>query len=46
MSRFFFRIYALDKMTNLPAGQTREKLLKAMDGHILGQGRIMGRYKR
>jgi len=44
--RFFFRIYALDKMMNLAAGQTREKLLKAMDGHILGQGRIMGRYKR
>jgi Raf kinase inhibitor-like YbhB/YbcL family protein len=44
--RYFFRLYALDTMTNLPAGETREKLREAMEGHILAQGQLMGRYKR
>lgn len=44
--RYFFKIYALDKQLNLPAGETKDKLLKAMEGHILAQGQIMGRYQR
>jgi Raf kinase inhibitor-like YbhB/YbcL family protein len=44
--RYFFRVYALDEKLNLPAGETKARLLEAMKGHILGQGQLMGRYKR
>ncbi len=44
--RYFFKVYALDEKLNLPAGETKDRLLEAMEGHILGQGRLMGRYKR
>jgi len=44
--RYFFKIYALDSMTNLPPGATKDQLLKAMKGHILAEGRLMGKYKR
>jgi Raf kinase inhibitor-like YbhB/YbcL family protein len=44
--RYFFKVYALDTKLNLPAGETKERLLEAMEGHILGQGQLMGRYKR
>jgi len=44
--RYYFKIYALDKMLTLPAGVTKRELLKAMEGHILAEGQLMGRYKR
>jgi Raf kinase inhibitor-like YbhB/YbcL family protein len=44
--RYFFRIYALDAQIDLPAGATKPELLKAIQGHILGQGQLMGKYKR
>jgi Raf kinase inhibitor-like YbhB/YbcL family protein len=44
--RYYFKIYALDKLMNLPAGNTKAQLLKAMEGHILAEGELMGRYKR
>ncbi len=44
--RYFVKLYALDEKLNLPAGETKSKLLDAMEGHILGQGQLMGRYKR
>jgi Raf kinase inhibitor-like YbhB/YbcL family protein len=44
--RYFFKIYALDKMLDLDAGADKPALLKAMEGHILGQGQLMGKYKR
>jgi Raf kinase inhibitor-like YbhB/YbcL family protein len=44
--RYFFKLYALDTKTNLPPGATRERLLDAMEGHVLAQGQIMGRYRR
>lgn len=44
--RYYFKIYALDKMLDLGAGTTKEQLLKAIDGHILAHGQIMGRYQR
>jgi hypothetical protein len=30
----------------LETGATKAQLLKAMEGHILGEGRLMGKYKR
>jgi Raf kinase inhibitor-like YbhB/YbcL family protein len=44
--RYFFKIYALDTVIDLPPGATKQQLLKAMEGRILGQGQLMGKYKR
>jgi Raf kinase inhibitor-like YbhB/YbcL family protein len=44
--RYFFKVYALDEKLKLPAGETKDRLLDAMEGHLLGQGRLMARYKR
>lgn len=44
--RYYFKIYALD--TNIDATVVLHKkgLLKKMEGHILAQGQLMGKYKR
>lgn len=44
--RYYFKVYALDAQMNLPPGSSKAKLLKAMDGHVLAEGQIMGRYRR
>ncbi len=44
--RYFFKLYALDAEINLEAGATKDELLKAMEGHILAEGQLMGRYER
>jgi Raf kinase inhibitor-like YbhB/YbcL family protein len=44
--RYYFRIYALDKELDTKPGITRKELLKAMEGHILAEGQLMGRYQR
>ncbi len=44
--RYFFKIYALDTMLNLKPGASKKKVLKAMKGHIIADGQLMGRYKR
>ncbi len=44
--RYYFKIYALDVMLNLPSGATKKEILTAMRGHILGQAKLMGKYKR
>ena len=44
--RYFFKLYALDTLLNLKTGAGKADLLKAMQGHILGQGQLMGKYKR
>jgi Raf kinase inhibitor-like YbhB/YbcL family protein len=44
--RYFFRLYALDKMLVLAAGANRAGLEEAMKGHVLGQAEYMGTYKR
>lgn len=44
--RYFFRLYALDIVLDLQPGATKQDLLRAMEGHILAQGQLMGTYKR
>jgi Raf kinase inhibitor-like YbhB/YbcL family protein len=44
--RYFFKIFALDRKLNLPAGAKRNALEKEMNGHVLAQGQLMGRYAR
>jgi len=44
--RYYFRLYALDGTLGLKPGATRSEVEGAMKGHILGQGQVMGTYKR
>lgn len=44
--RYFFKLYALDSTLNLPASTTKSDLEKAMQGHILQQAELMGKYQR
>lgn len=44
--RYFFKIYALDTELQLNPGATKTQVLKAMENHVLGQGQLMGKYKR
>lgn len=44
--RYFFRLFALDAKTKLPAGAARAELDRAMKGHLLAQVEWMGKYKR
>ena len=44
--RYFFKLYALGRQLGLPAGSSKQDVEKAMQGHILAQGQLMGRYKR
>lgn len=44
--RYFFKLYALDAMLNLPPGKTKKGVEKAMEGHILAQAELVGLYKR
>jgi Raf kinase inhibitor-like YbhB/YbcL family protein len=44
--RYFFKLYALDGELDLKPGATKNDLLKAMEGHIVAQGQLMGTYSR
>ena len=44
--RYFFKLYALDATLGDLTTPTKADLLKAMEGHILGQAELMGTYER
>lgn len=44
--RYYFKIYALNSLIDLPPGATREKLEKKMEGRILAKAEIVGIYQR
>ena len=44
--RYFFRLYALDRRLELEPGISKAQLLKAIEGHILAQCELMGRYSK
>jgi len=44
--RYFFKLYALDTTLNLGPTTTKKDLERAMDGHILARGQLIGLYKR
>jgi len=43
---YHFRVYALDSKLDLEEGATKAQLEKAMHGHILAQGELVGLYKK
>ncbi len=44
--RYFFKVFALDTTLDLKPGAGKDEVLKAMEGHIVGEGQLMGRYQR
>lgn len=44
--RYFFKVYALDTVLNLTKSATKADVEKAMDGHVLAWGQLMGKYKK
>jgi Raf kinase inhibitor-like YbhB/YbcL family protein len=41
---YVFEFYALDTKLDLPATATRDELMKAMDGHVIGKAVYSGRF--
>jgi Raf kinase inhibitor-like YbhB/YbcL family protein len=44
--RYYFKVYALDTTLELAPSGNKAALEKAMQGHILARGQLMGTYKR
>lgn len=44
--RYYFKIYALSEELNEKPGMTKAQLLKAMEGKIMAEGQLMGKYQR
>ena len=44
--RYYFKLYALDSEVQLKAGAGKNDLLKAMEGHIIAEAELMGKYER
>lgn len=42
--RYVFHLYALDTDTNMPGGLTRQELDGAIEGHIIEEATLTGRY--
>lgn len=41
---YFFHLYALDEVLDLPEGLTAEDLVERIDPHVINQARIVGTY--
>lgn len=44
--RYFFKLYALNTMLDLPPGVSKSGLIEAMEGHLLSECRLIGLYSR
>lgn len=44
--RYQFTLYAVDGEIDLPPGATKRELLEALQGRVVGGGRLIGRYRR
>lgn len=44
--RYYFKGYALDTVLNLPPKLGKEEVLKAMQGHVIDQAELIGRYRK
>jgi Raf kinase inhibitor-like YbhB/YbcL family protein len=42
--RYYFKVFALDQTLDLRSGAKRKELDKAMNGHVIAQGQLMGRF--
>jgi Raf kinase inhibitor-like YbhB/YbcL family protein len=44
--RYFHRLYALDAPLELDTGAEKEQLKQKLEGHVLGEARLVGIYER
>lgn len=44
--RYFFRVYALDTALNFVSAPTAREIQDAIEGHILEEAQLMGKYER
>jgi Raf kinase inhibitor-like YbhB/YbcL family protein len=44
--RYFFKVYALDTRLDLKSSTRKKDLEKAMQGHVLAKGELIGLYSR
>ncbi|HBA83977.1 MAG TPA: YbhB/YbcL family Raf kinase inhibitor-like protein [Verrucomicrobia bacterium] len=44
--RYYFKVFALDTRLKLTSAAQKKDLLRAMKGHILAQGTLMGTFER
>ncbi|MEK6826540.1 MAG: YbhB/YbcL family Raf kinase inhibitor-like protein [Nanoarchaeota archaeon] len=44
--RYFFKLFALDTELDLEEGSTKKEVLDAIEGHIVEEAVLMGRYER
>lgn len=44
--RYRFFLYALDQELGLSPGASKQQVLTAMEGHIVGEGQLVGTYQR
>lgn len=44
--RYVFRLYALDAPLKLVAGATKAQLMGEIKGHVVAEGRLIGKYSR
>ena len=42
--RYYFRLYALDAELQLPGGSSRREVELALEGHVIANAELMGRY--
>jgi Raf kinase inhibitor-like YbhB/YbcL family protein len=44
--RYFFKLYALKTTLNLPPGKTKNDVVQAMGGKVLGEVKFIGKYSK
>ncbi|MBI2104079.1 MAG: YbhB/YbcL family Raf kinase inhibitor-like protein [Candidatus Omnitrophica bacterium] len=44
--RYFFKLYALDAVLDVPPGATKPQVEAAMRGHLLAEAQLMGTYRK
>jgi len=44
--RYFFKVYALDTLLDLSPNSSKKDVEKAMQGHVLAKGELIGLYRR
>ena len=44
LHRYYFKVFALNKKLTISGTPTKSKFMTAIKGHVIGQGKLIGRY--
>lgn len=44
--RYFFKLYALDTVLQLPSSANKSQIMQAMESHVIATAELMGKYER